>query len=310
MSLRPLLLSVLALTTVLAGCRERGPRELCGNGADDDGNGAIDCADSACASEGACVSAMSDAGPVDSGPLDAPFLRLDAPGPDSGDAGTGVECGPLDVVFVLDVSTSMEGSLDALRDGIGDVWDAATALSPDPRFSLIVFVDDALAVDDCAPFGSVGELRGAFDTWRAFCSSNESPVSRAYNIDFPENSMVALYLAATECNFREGATRVLVHVTDDTFFERPARFSDAVACEHTFPEVSRALVAFQLRVASFHDTADYPDGFSRPYDGAPGLVESTGGSSFSLDDVVEGRVNMGDAIRTFVETEYCTPFLI
>lgn len=299
--------SSILVCLALGGCRERGAREVCGNGSDDDGNGATDCADGACASTAACLSLVTDAGMFDAGPADAPFIFADVPPIDAPGA---TECGPLDVIFVLDVSTSMEGSLNALRDGIGDVWDAATTLSPDAQFSMIVFVDDALAVNDCAPFATVDALRGAFDTWRSFCSTNESPVSRAQNYDFPENSMDALYVAATECTLREGATRVVVHVTDDTFLERPEVFSAAVTCQHTFPEVSRAFVAQQLRVASFHDTSDYPEGFSRPWESNPGLVEATGGASFSLDEVVAGRVNMGESIRTFVETEYCTPFLI
>jgi hypothetical protein len=83
-----------------------------------------------------------------------------------------------------------------------------------------------------------------------------------------------------------------------------------VPCEHTYAQVSRAYVALQLRLASFHDTVDYPEGVSTSYRGAPGLVPATGGSSYSLDDVVSGRVNMGDSIRDFVEAEFCTPFLI
>ncbi|MFO0711114.1 MAG: hypothetical protein U0353_14800 [Sandaracinus sp.] len=294
-------LLLVASSVALSGCRERGAREICGNGADDDGNGVSDCDDTACTSEPACGVA------TDAGPSDAPFVRVDA---NLGDAGPSTECGPLDVVFVLDVSTSMEESLDALRAGIGDVWTAASALSPDPRFSLVVFVDDALAVNGCTPFASVDELRAGFDTWRAFCASNESPVSHAYNTDFPENSMDALYTAATTCTFREGATRIVVHVTDDTFFERPAVFSDSVTCQHTYDEVARAYVAFELRLASFHDTADHPEGFSAPYRGGASLVDRTGGASFSFDDVVSGRLDMGESIRTFVQTEFCTPFLI
>jgi hypothetical protein len=126
--------------------------EICGNGMDDDGDGAIDCADSTCAVVGAC--AAPDTGGLDAGPtpLDAPFVFADVPGQD---AGPPTVCGPLDVVFVLDVSTSIESSLDALRNGIGDVWTAATALSPDPRSSMVMFVDDALAVNGCTPFASV-----------------------------------------------------------------------------------------------------------------------------------------------------------
>lgn len=299
--------SLLLALLILAGCRDRSARENCGDGVDNDGDGRTDCADDACASVPACMG--PDAGPYDAGPpgADAPFVLADAQGPDAGPVS---ECGPLDVVFVLDVSTSMEGSLDALRAGIGEVWDSATALSPDPRFSMIVFVDDALAVNGCAPFATVDELRASFDTWRTFCSSNQSPVSRAENYDFPENSLDALYLASTACTFREGATRIVVHVTDDTFLEAPETFSGSVPCMHTFPQVSRAYVALQLRLASFHDTVDHPEGFSRPWGSAPGLVDATGGSSFSLDDVVRGRVSMGDSIRDFVEAEFCTPFLI
>ena len=40
----------------------------------------------------------------------------------------------------------------------------------------------------------------------------------------------------------------------------------------------------------------------------PGLGMLT--SADSLGSFVAGRVNMGEAIRTFVEAEYCTPFLI
>ena len=297
----------LASLALASGCRDRSATEICGNGSDDDGDGATDCADSACAGVGTCTA--PDTGGLDAGPmsLDAPFVFSDVP---QEDGGPPTECGPLDVVFVLDVSTSMEESLDALRAGIGDVWTAASALSPDPRFSMIVFVDDALAVDGCAPFASVDALRGAFDTWRSFCASNESPVSHAYNIDFPENSMDALHLASTACTFREGATRIVVHVTDDTFYEPPAVFSDSVSCEHTYAEVARAYVAFELRLATFHDTADHPEGFSAPWEGNASLVDRTGGASFSLDDVVSGRLDMGESIRTFVQNEYCTPFLI
>jgi hypothetical protein len=297
----------LALSGLLAsGCPERGASEICGNGRDDDGDGAPDCADSACAAAPSCASVV-DAGPIDAGPFDAPFVSIDVNLPDSGLV---EECGPIDVVFVLDVSTSMEGTFDALRSGIRDVWDTASRLSPDPRFSLIVFVDDALAVDGCAPFATVDGLSSAFDRWRSFCSSNASPVSMAQNYDFPENSLDALHLAATSCTFREGATRVLVHVTDDTFYERPAVFSDVVPAERIYPEVSRALTAFELRVATFYDQADHPEGFSAPYEGAPSLVDATGGRAFSFDDVVAGRLDMGDAIQEFLVAEYCTPYLI
>ena len=203
----------------------------------------------------------------------------------------------------------MGGAIGALRSGIRDVWDAASRLSPDARFSLIVFVDDALAVNGCAPFASVETLSLAFDQWQSFCASNESPVSRAENFDFPENSLDALQLAANACAFRPDATRVVIHVTDDRFLEPPSRFSGAIPAQYAYFEVAESYVASELRVASFHDEDRYPEGFSAPYSGMPGLVAATRGASFSLPAVVRGELNMGTAIRRFIEDEYCTPFI-
>lgn len=279
-------------------------RENCTDRVDNDGDGLVDCADSTCASTAAC-SVRTDAGPDR---VDAPYIPVDAWAPDSGLLN---DCGALDVVFVIDVSTSMGPAIGALRSGIRDVWDAASRLSPDARFSLIVFVDDALAVDGCAPFGSVDTLSTAFDYWQSFCASNESPVSHAQNYDFPENSLDALQLAARSCSFRPGATRIVVHVTDDTFLERPMVFSDVVPAQSTFAEVSTSYVANELRFASFHgDEAYLPNGYAAPYNGAPSLVEVTHGASFSLPAVVRGELNMGEAIRAFIEAEYCTDFIL
>ena len=284
-----------------SACEPRGGRENCTDGIDNDSDGAIDCADSTCISTASC-DLRSDAGMA---PVDARFIASDVRFADSNLIN---DCGPLDVVFVIDVSTSMDEAIGSLRSGIRDVWDAASRLSPDARFSLIVFVDDALAVDGCAPFASVEALSASFDRWQSYCASNESPLSHAENFDFPENSLDALQLAANACTFRTGATRIVVHVTDDTFLEPPSRFSGAIPAQYAFNEVSASYVTNELRLASFHDEDRYPQGFSTPYNGAPGLVAATHGASFSLGAVVAGDLNMGVAIQGFIEAEYCTLF--
>ncbi len=294
--------SLLASGVLLASaCETRGSREDCSDGIDNNGNRLIDCADSMCVGTSSCVG--TDAGPE---LVDAHVQGFDARPTDTNLIN---DCGPLDVVFVLDVSTSMDEAIGSLRSGIRDVWDAASRLSPAARFSLIVFVDDALAVNACAPFASVEQLSASFDQWQSFCASNESPVSGAENFDFPENSLDALQLAVNACTFRPGATRIVVHVTDDTFLEPPSRFSGTIPAQYAFNEVSAAFVTNELRLASFHDVTRYPQGFSTPYGGAPGLVEATDGASFSLQAVVDGDLNMGSAIQVFIEEEYCTPFI-
>jgi hypothetical protein len=65
------------------------------------------------------------------------------------------------------------------------------------------------------------------------------------NRDCPENSLDAIFEAATTCTFRPGSTRVFIHATDDTFVERPGVLSGewggGVFVASTYNEVQNAL---------------------------------------------------------------------
>jgi hypothetical protein len=287
----------------------------CSNGRDDDGDGFVDCADLACTVHAWCMGGDIDAGHmVDTGPMPRDF------GPTTCDE-------PLDVVFVLDVSTSMADEAMRMRDGIASIWDAAHLLTTNTQFGLVVFVDDALAVGGCAPFADVGTLQSEFDRWRMFCESNLSPVSMStMNGDCPENSLDAIHLAATTCPWRAGATHVLVHVTDDTFAERPAVLSRSlfggggIPVQHTYAEVVSALVANEIRVGAFAaptgewcgagTSPNTAQGFFAPYMGMEALPMRTGGRVWSIREVRDGTINMAAAINELIADEYCTPFII
>lgn len=313
--------SISAALALLPACttRESSPTselsaDRCSNGIDDDRDGLGDCDDPDC---GAHCSG------VDGGGLD-----VDGGGPhDSGprpDVITPTCVAPLDIVFVLDVSTSMNDEAAALRDGIESVWNAARALTTDTQFGLVVFVDDALADGGCSPFADLATLRSRFDYWRSFCSSNQSPVSGISNSDCPENSLDALYLASQQCPWRPGATHVLIHVTDDTFVERPEMLSGflgsgGVEVQHTYAEVAAELVRLELRVGAFAApgageacgagaSANVGQGFHEPYRGMPALPMQTGGRAWSIRDVRAGTLDMATAINELIEEEYCSPF--
>jgi hypothetical protein len=310
------------LLALLTGCScggtPRPPAETlstCENGADDDGDGASDCDDSDCRRFPFCGGAdagPSDAGLPDAGPRDAP----------RGDARLDLCTAPIDLVFVLDVSTSMTMEAAALRDGIGRIYAAAQALTSDTRFSLVVFVDDALVVDGCAGFPDAAALQSEFDTWRDFCSSNQSPVSGASNFDCVEASLDAMYAAATACSWRDGATHILIHVTDDTFEEPPYVYSDGfgggVRAGAYYSQTVAALLASEVRVGAFamrtpEDcgagvSPDTARGFFTPFAGMDAIPSVTGGAVWDLRDVREGRLDMATAISTMVEEEYCTVF--
>jgi hypothetical protein len=304
----------------VAGCGGPPPAELgvgpCSNGVDDDRDGLTDCADPACRLFAWC------AGPSDAGSPDAalPDAALpDAPGLDAGP----LRCeAPLDVVLVLDVSSSTAGDLARLRDGAAPLFEALRAASTDSRLGLVVFVDDALAVDGCAPIAGPEALSTALETWRAFSASNTSPVSRIPNVDCAENSLDALATALTVCPWRAGR-RVIVHLTDDTFAERPAvlsgPFGPGVVVTTTYLEVSDALARERVVVGALaRDGAgigcggptpspDVGRGFHRPFGTDVSLPERTGGVAWDLDAVRRGELDPVASIAALLARVACAP---
>jgi len=181
----------------------------------------------------ACGPTSDPGGQVDAAvQQDASYWYPDGPAPD-----VGVCEDVVDVVFVLDVSSSMEFVLDKLEADIDSVVTAATALAPDPHFGLIAFVDN-FKLDDTGPLeGGVvhttgDTLKTAFRYYKAtYTTPNRNPGDgptgpTTQNPICEENSVDALHAAATTFPWRESASRVVILVTDDTFLERPDNYGD------------------------------------------------------------------------------------
>lgn len=316
---------VLLLCLCLLGCDDRGAQESsgtdCADGVDDDGDGLIDCADPGCSVHPWCGGGV-DGGRADAGRADA---GADAGRVDAGPIVPGCN-DPIDVVFVIDVSTSMRDEVASIRSGIDAIWTATESLTSAAEFSLVVFVDDAVSVNACAPFASREAMQTELAEWQSFTSSNQQPSgSGPSNSDCAENSLDAIHLAATTCPFRDDALHLLIHVTDDTFAERPAVLSESVfggggvPVQNSYAEVAEALVLRQVRVGAFAapgageecgagSSANVGRGFHEPYLGMPSLPDATGGRAWSIRDVRAGTLNMADAINAFTADEYCTLF--
>lgn len=303
-SMRSAVLALCAACWMLSACGTSGGSgesslEQCSNGRDDDRDGLIDCADIACTVHAFC--AAIDAGMRDGGESDASL-------PDG-------ECArPIDLVFSVDVSSSMEPELSALVAAAPLLFEQLHALDPSARVSLVVFVDDVLAVSDCAaltPEAFVREL----DSFRASAASNRSPASGIENVDCPENSLDALARAA-KCPWRESAARLVVHVTDDTFAERPTvlsgPFGGGIVVQHTYAEAQTALSSAGIRVLALAMTGigencgagrspDVGQGFHTPFLGMPTLPESTGGEAWNLEEFTGGPLEAGTRIVNAAE---------
>jgi hypothetical protein len=153
------------------------------------------------------------------------------------DATSGVCTEDVDVVFVLDVSSSMGFVLDALDKEIDKVVDAANKLKAGAHFGLVLFVDNVKLVDTGDLNGGkvhtkADSLRTAFtDAKATYTTPNRNPGDgpsgpTTQNPICEEDSLDALHDAANEFPWRSNAARVVILVTDDTFLEKPDNYGD------------------------------------------------------------------------------------
>ena len=167
-----------------------------------------------------------------SGGLDFPDLGPPPPKPDGG------RCQEvIDLVFVLDISSSMSFVLDTLDAEIHKVVSAANKLKTGAHFGLVAFVDNH-RLDKSGPLNggvvhtAASTLQAAFRHYKqTYTSANRNPGDgptgpTQQNPICEENANDALHAAATEFPWRTNATRVVIVVTDDTFLERPDNYGD------------------------------------------------------------------------------------
>ncbi len=172
------------------------------------------------------------------GPTTRDGATADASGGGSGssvDAGSCEEV--VDVVFVLDTSSSMDFVLTKLEAQIAQVVTASNMVAADAHFGLIPFQDNHTIDPTGALMGGVvhtsaTSLQTAFRYYRdTFTANNRNPGDgpsglTTQNPICEENSLDALYAAAASFPWRDNATRVVILATDDTFLERTDNYGD------------------------------------------------------------------------------------
>jgi hypothetical protein len=143
----------------------------------------------------------------------------------------------IDILFVLDVSSSMDFVLDTLDKEIGLVVTASNKLAPDTHLGLLGFVD-SYRLDTTGPLegGKVhtdaATLQQAFRNYKnTYTTPNRNPGDgpsgpTLQNPICEENAVDSLRSAALEFPWRPFANRVVIVATDDTFLERPDNYGD------------------------------------------------------------------------------------
>ena len=224
----------------------------------------------------------------------------------------------VDIVFVMDVSTSMDAFLDKLADEILVVDQALQALDlpGEPHYGLVVFVDDYALLLGGAPYPDVQTLRADFLQWSAFTSSNQQVGGGNSNYTWTENSLDALYAAATGFQWRpaDSTLRMVIHTTDDTFWEGP-RVANGVQIERGYAETVEALQQAEVRVFSFTAALggsctceNVTAGWSAPYMGMDPIPMATDGAVFPIEEVLSGQLSLSAGINDAVEDKMCMPY--
>lgn len=222
----------------------------------------------------------------------------------------------LDVVFVVDVSTTMTFMLSKIQREIADVDRAARAQGLDARYGLVVFVDDVKVAGEGRAYADLAALQADLRRWQDFTASNRQIGSPATNLDWPENTLDALYAAAEQFSWRPAETtlRAIVHATDDDFGEAPAVQSGQVV-QHTYRQTLAALQSAEVRVFSFAakiggqcECLDVKAGIFAPYAGQKAIPAATGGAVFDIDEVAAGALSFGTALSGALQTSVCTHY--
>jgi hypothetical protein len=278
---------------------------------------------------------------------------VSAGGPPPDGPGSDDYCGEvIDVVFVMDVSTSMDRFFDKLEADIVAVDAALKQLGPntEPRYGLVVFVDDVKIISNGMAYTDIQALRNDFAHWNNFTSTNqqvndppcgacnhttEGPCSSDVdctwifnqcfqscgggnsNTTWPENSLDALHLAAEAFDWRpaEDTQRVIIHTTDDTFWEGPAT-QNGVMIQHDYSSTVKKLQDEQIRVFSFAGKIggqcgceNVAMGFFEPYKGQMPIPDATLGEVFHIVDVYNGTISLADALPTAIDDKLCDPYV-
>ncbi len=240
-------------------------------------------------------------------------------GDGDGDDGTGGECmQDVDVVFVMDVSTTMGPFLTKLEQEISVVDQALKQLNlpNEPHYGLVVFVDDVLLVNAGAPYTDVAQLQTDFATWNAFTASNQQVGGGNFNSTWPENSLDALFLGAKGFQWRPAADtlRLIIHTTDDTFWDGPT-VGNGVMIQHGYAETVTALQQEEVRDFSFAahiggscECENVDAGWFGPYMGMDSIPDSTDGGVFDIDQVLANQLSLSQAINDSIIDKMCEPY--
>jgi hypothetical protein len=130
---------------------------------------------------------------------------------------------PVDILFEIDVTGSMDGEIDEVKASATDIMDDIRAAVPDSRFGLVSFCDYPARYEYCgyvAAYGDEGDypykLDSALTADTVAVETAINGLSLGYGADGPEDYTRVLYEAGADpvIGWRDGAIKIIVMFGD------------------------------------------------------------------------------------------------
>lgn len=252
----------------------------------------------------------------------------------------------VDLVYVLDVSGSM---IPPLTNLLNEAYLVDEALGnkelPSPqRYGLVLFVDNVMVTNGGMPYEHIDALLAELEAQIALTNIDPGRQLNGQmgNLTWPENSLDALYAAATEFQWRPAETtlRSIILLTDASFWDLTVSSSGhdsevnllfpQHAGSHGYDETIEKLREQMIWVNTFAaKTGGPPDGmvsppshgewrgtsvnvgvgFFEPYAERPSIAESTGGFAWDIDEIYDGAISLANPINESIEVQECAVYL-
>jgi hypothetical protein len=201
---------------------------------------------------------------------------------------------PVDVVFVLDVTASMQWALDDLKNGIGKFADALSGAQLNFRLGLVTFQDITIPGEkvevilfDGAPFTTnAATFRDKVGTIRADGGG-----------DIPESSLEGL-TEAVKLPFRQGTTKMLLLITDAPPKVKPRQNMPQSNAAEIAAVRKTAAVVKENGIDSVHVVVDKLDKDTYQPLADAGTVKG-GGKNIDIRDLVREEGGFDSLLDTF-----------
>lgn len=212
-----------------------------------------------------------------------------------------------DIVFVIDVTSSMDSSIKQVKDRVRGFVDDMTARNIQAQLCLVTFRDRTVkactSVVQDNPSTSVNENLEDF-----LVELNK--VKSSGGGDIEENQLRALIDAATKTPWRSGAQRMAVMITDAGFHYAPGEEGDAEEDAPTYRDASFAILNSQMMTFI---VGPNKAGYSKNFSGLPPLISYSGGGYFNFDDIRSGKKTLGDVLAAVIQrivTKYQVEYVV